>query len=231
MRNAPHCGAQVRESSPTFGLGVGEHPAAHPPQGLDRSATEDDAAGGASAWSAGAGRGGPDRLGTWVGIEGYGNLRAAALVESLMTASTPDVPPIIKQLTGLPPLGRSSSRSIAGEHQEPERSPSPGQPRQHRAVAGDGKQAEYLEDRLLAASPVDLPVVWEFLRGHDRGADPRLWKLLEDPKADPERRFRAACALARSIPPRSRTVGTPWPRSSSTDSWRRCSRTPATTRL
>ena len=37
---------------------------------------------------------------TWGGIEGYGNLRASSLVESLKTASTADVEPIIKQLSG-----------------------------------------------------------------------------------------------------------------------------------
>ena len=37
---------------------------------------------------------------TWGGIEGYGTLRAAALVESLKTASTAEVPPIIEQLAG-----------------------------------------------------------------------------------------------------------------------------------
>ena len=63
---------------------------------------------------------------------------------------------------------------------------------------GDGKQPEYLEDRLLAASPVELPVIWGILRKHDQGTDKRLRQLLEDPKADPDRRFRAACALANS---------------------------------
>ena len=37
---------------------------------------------------------------TWGGIEGYGTLRASALVESLQKVGTPDVPAIVKQLSG-----------------------------------------------------------------------------------------------------------------------------------
>ncbi len=43
-----------------------------------------------SCWSA---------LITWAGIEGYGTLRASALVESLQKVGTPDVPAIVKQLS------------------------------------------------------------------------------------------------------------------------------------
>ena len=35
---------------------------------------------------------------TWGGFEGYGTLRASDLVESLKTANTTDVPPIIEQI-------------------------------------------------------------------------------------------------------------------------------------
>ena len=37
---------------------------------------------------------------TWGGIEGYGRFRASALVESLQKVGTPDVPAIVKQLSG-----------------------------------------------------------------------------------------------------------------------------------
>src|SRR5262249_3481732 len=53
-----------------------------------------------------------------------------------------------------------------------------------------------LYDRLLRSSPVDLPVIWGILRKHHQGIDQRLWSLLDDLKSDPEKRFRAACALA-----------------------------------
>src|SRR5262249_12029883 len=39
-------------------------------------------------------------LGTWGGMEAYGHLRSAALVEALRTASTAEVPPLIQQISG-----------------------------------------------------------------------------------------------------------------------------------
>jgi serine/threonine protein kinase len=39
-------------------------------------------------------------LGAWGGLEGYGRLRASVLVESLQRVGTPDVPAIVKQLSG-----------------------------------------------------------------------------------------------------------------------------------
>ncbi len=135
-------------------------------------------------------------LGTWGGIESYGNLRASALVESLKTASTEDVPAIIKQLKDYRRwAGRPLSRLLSGTDKE-------NSPHLRASLASlallpdDGKQAAYLYDRLLAASPVELPVICGILEKHTKGTDKQLWRLLEDPKADPEKRFRAACALA-----------------------------------
>jgi serine/threonine protein kinase len=146
-------------------------------------------------------------LATWSGIEGYGNLRATALVDSLKTASTTDVPPIIEQLEQYRrwagrPLDRlmSSTEDQSGPHLRASLA-------SFALGQGDGKQREYLEDRLLASSPVELPVISGFLRKHEQGMNQRLRSLLEDPKADPERRFRAACALANSDEP---PVETPW---------------------
>src|SRR5262249_10176482 len=39
---------------------------------------------------------------------------------------------------------------------------------------------------------------WGILQKNRLGIDQRLWSLLDDPKPDPEKRFRAACALASS---------------------------------
>ena len=48
---------QAREPASTVVAGMGEHRAADEEEGLDRSSTQDDEAGGAGAWAAGAGRG------------------------------------------------------------------------------------------------------------------------------------------------------------------------------
>jgi eukaryotic-like serine/threonine-protein kinase len=133
---------------------------------------------------------------TWGGIEGYGNLRAAALVDSLKTASTTRVPAIIEQLQGYRRwVGRPLSGLLSSTENDRD-------PHLRASLAGlvllpdDGRQADYLYDRLLSASPVELPVIWGTLRKHHQGIDARLRRLLHDPKADPEQRFRAACALA-----------------------------------
>ena len=135
-------------------------------------------------------------LGTWGGIEVYGILRAEEKVESLKTTSMADVPAIIEQLKAYRRwAGRPISKLLSGTDKEKG-------PHLRASLArlvllpDDGKQAEYLYDRLLTAPPVDLPVIWGILEVHAKGMDKRLWNLLENPKADPEKRFRAACALA-----------------------------------
>ena len=62
----------------------------------------------------------------------------------------------------------------------------------------DPSQAEYLYDRLLTASPAELPVIWGILREHDHEAPPRLWKLLEDRRPTPKS---ASARRARSPAP------------------------------
>jgi eukaryotic-like serine/threonine-protein kinase len=133
---------------------------------------------------------------SWGAIEGYGILRAAALVESLKTASTTGVPDLIEELRT---YRRWAGRPLAGLLSSTEN----GSGRHLRASLArlalwpdERRQADYLYDRLLGASPVDLPVIWGILRKHQLGIDQRLWTLLDDPKSDPEKRFRAACALA-----------------------------------
>jgi hypothetical protein len=137
-------------------------------------------------------------LGTWGGIEGYGNLRAAGLVESLKTAGTVEVPPIIEQLAAYRRCAaRPLERLLASAEDK-------GGPHLRAGLAclvmwpGNGKQRDYLEDRLLASSPVELPVIWRILWEHEGGTEERLRRLLEDPRADQESRCRAACDPANS---------------------------------
>jgi formylglycine-generating enzyme required for sulfatase activity len=133
---------------------------------------------------------------TWGGIEGYGTLRAAALVESLKTASTTGVPALIEQLR---PYRRWAGRPLVALLSSTETDSDPHLRASLASLAlwpGDAREADYLLDRLLGASPVDLPVIWAILQRHHPGIDQRLWSVLDDPQADPEQRFRAACALA-----------------------------------
>ncbi len=137
-------------------------------------------------------------LAAWGGIEGYGSLRASALVESLRTADTTRRRGVVDQLRS---YRRWVSRPLSGLLASTQNDRDP---HLRASLAGlvllpdGGKQADYLYDQLLTASPVELPVIWGILHRHDLAIDQRLWRLLDDPKSDPEQRFRAACALANS---------------------------------
>ena len=92
---------QAREPPPAIRPGMGEHPAADEEEGLDRAATQDDEAGGAGAWSEDAGIGHAgllDHLGRDRGLWQHCGLRL--WWSRLQTADTPDVPAIVKQLSG-----------------------------------------------------------------------------------------------------------------------------------
>jgi eukaryotic-like serine/threonine-protein kinase len=60
-------------------------------------------------------------------------------------------------------------------------------------------QAEYLYGRLLSADPRELPVIREVLFGHRKTLVERLWGVLKNPQENADRRFCAACALARYV--------------------------------
>jgi len=130
---------------------------------------------------------------SWGGIEGYGNLRASAFLESLKTAGTADVPAIIKQFASYRHWSDSrlvhllsDSRTDSREHL-------------HASLAllpVDAGQVEFLSSRMLDANPTELLVIREALRGQGRTLVDRLWKVLENSQADPSQRFCAACALA-----------------------------------
>jgi hypothetical protein len=133
---------------------------------------------------------------TWGGIEGYGTLRASALVESVKTTSTTRVPDLIEQLR---PYRRWARRPFADLLSTTENDSDPHLRASLASLAlwpGDARRADYLYDRLLGASPVDLLVIWRILHQHHQGIEERLWSVLDDPNADPDQRFRVACALA-----------------------------------
>ena len=63
-------------------------------------------------------------------------------------------------------------------------------------VPVDPDQAEFLFKRLVMADPIELPVIWGILREYHQEPVQQLRSLLENSQADPEQRFRAACALS-----------------------------------
>jgi serine/threonine protein kinase/formylglycine-generating enzyme required for sulfatase activity len=127
-------------------------------------------------------------------VENNRSTAAHGLVQQLLKADTGQVPENIQALASYRKWADPELRVAAQE------SPADSRAKLHASLAllpTDPTQTEYLSNRLLAAAPGDLPVIWEILREYDRESKPRLWKLLEDQAADAERRFRAACALAR----------------------------------
>jgi serine/threonine protein kinase/formylglycine-generating enzyme required for sulfatase activity len=135
-------------------------------------------------------------LATWGGIEGYGDLRASALVESLKTANITGVPALIEQVRGYRRwAGRPLAKLLSSTEHDRD---------QHLRASlasfalgpEDARQADYLRAQLLVASPVELPVIWGVLRKHDPGIEQRLRSVLDNAQHEPEQRFRAACALA-----------------------------------
>jgi eukaryotic-like serine/threonine-protein kinase len=130
---------------------------------------------------------------TWAGIEGYGTLRASALVESLLKVGTPDVPSIVEQLTVYrhwadPQLVRAVQ--ISGD-----------QSREHlhaslALLPVDASQVDYLFGRLLKATPSELPVLRDALRAHRAALAPKLWSVLDSAQPGDVSMLPAASALA-----------------------------------
>jgi formylglycine-generating enzyme required for sulfatase activity len=118
--------------------------------------------------------------------------QARALVESLTTAETARVPEILRQLTPY-------QRRVRGELQRLVRSaPDDSIEHLHASLAladDDATQRDYLKSRLLTATPDELAVIRDSLKGETMTT---LWPVLQDPAAGRDRRFRAACGLAAS---------------------------------
>jgi len=130
---------------------------------------------------------------TWGGIEGYGDLRASALVESLRTASTPDVARIVEQIAGYRRWADSRLAHLLEESEPASRA------HLHASLAllpVDPRQADYLRERLLTASPDDVSMLRAALRPTEGSVAPRLWEVVAAAKPDDPRLLPAASALA-----------------------------------
>ena len=134
---------------------------------------------------------------TWGGIEGYGNLRAAGLVESLRTAGTTDVPAVIEQLAGYRRWADRRLRRMLRDSDESTRD------RLHASLAllpVDSSQADYLGKRLLGVGPAELPVLRAALAPYRSRLIPMLWRVLESAKPGDAGLLQSASALASYAP-------------------------------
>src|SRR5271157_5506442 len=131
---------------------------------------------------------------TWGGYEAYGSFQARALVDSLKTASTAEVPAIVKNLSG---YYRWARRPLSDLLSSTEEQSSPHHLHASLALLPvDPGQVEYLYNRMLNVNPTELQVIREALSGHQWTLIERLWGVLENTQADRDQRFRAAWALA-----------------------------------
>jgi serine/threonine protein kinase/formylglycine-generating enzyme required for sulfatase activity len=126
----------------------------------------------------------------------FGDVRAQALVDTLLTARTADVPALVRDLGRYRRWADPLLREQAGQDDLSDAR------RLHVALAllpGDAGQIDYLCDRLLAArGPDEVKVVRELLHEHAPDSAARFWPLLRDDREGGPRRLRAACALALS---------------------------------
>jgi formylglycine-generating enzyme required for sulfatase activity len=127
-------------------------------------------------------------------IEDKQRTYAAGLVQRLLDADTPGVPAIIVAMKDYrrwvdPELRQQLPQLPEASHQKLHA---------NLALLPDQMRVEYLYRRLLVAGPNELPVIWGLLQEHHLAPDTRLWAVVEDPRADQDVRFRAACALASS---------------------------------
>ncbi len=115
-------------------------------------------------------------LAAWGSVEGFGNLRAAALVEFIRISQTSDVPDLVAKLAHHERWAVPRLRRLLAE--TPEDSPE----HLHASLAllpSDSRQVDYLWRRLLVARPNELAVLRDALRGHRAVMTPRLWSALE----------------------------------------------------
>ncbi len=114
-----------------------------------------------------------------VAIEGYGRLRATALVDSLKTAEISQVPAIIRELSPFRRWALPQLRTLLESNSDssPEKL--------HASLAllsTDPTQADYLGKHILDASRAELLVLTEALRPHRVRVTSELWTSLDSAK-------------------------------------------------
>ncbi len=118
----------------------------------------------------------------WGGIVGYATLRATAIVESIATAETNDVPRLVSQLAGYRRWANPRLARLARENADDTKA------HLNASLAllpVDGSQLDYLYGRLIKADPAESRVIRNALERFYPSLAATLWALLEDPKADP----------------------------------------------
>ena len=130
-------------------------------------------------------------------VENQRDTRAAGLVQRLLDADTPQVPDIVGAMRDYRRWVDPSLRS------ELEKGSDGSRQKLHASLAllpVDDSQVDYLFNRLISATPSELPVLRDALKPHRSTLTPRLWTVLESAKPGDTSLLPAAGALARYDP-------------------------------
>ena len=126
-------------------------------------------------------------------IETQSATRAAGLVQRVLEADTPQVPGIVGAMQEYRPWVDSALRSELITNSDGSRR------KLHGSLAllpVDPTQREYLFDRLIKATPSELPVLRDALKSHQATLVPKLWAVLDSSQPGDVRLLPSACALA-----------------------------------
>jgi serine/threonine protein kinase/formylglycine-generating enzyme required for sulfatase activity/tetratricopeptide (TPR) repeat protein len=132
-------------------------------------------------------------LASWGGMEAYGQMRSVVLVESLRTASTADVPPLIPQISRYRRWANPRLIQLLNDTADTSRE------HLHASLAlipDDATQVPTLYDRLIKAPAAEMPVLRDALEPYRSELVPKLWSELEKARPDDRRLLPSASALA-----------------------------------
>ena len=127
------------------------------------------------------------------GIEFYRYQRASALFEAIQTAGLGDVPGLVEQL---PSYRRWANPWLARSLRESKEDSKKHLNSSLALLPIDASQVAFLENRLLAASVSELPVLRDALEPYKSTLTPKLWSVLGSAKPGDPKLLPAASTLA-----------------------------------
>jgi serine/threonine protein kinase len=130
--------------------------------------------------------------------------RIAGLVDTLTNAEPSQIPGIVKQLNANPQVAQVAEEYLTPKLSADGKTPGEQRARLHArlaSVARDPSLVDPLVEELLTGKESYVLPIRQLLRPSAAKVIESLQSLLQDEKADPKRRFRAALALADYVPP------------------------------
>src|SRR5262249_48627453 len=134
-------------------------------------------------------------LALWGARELYGQVKADALSGRLWNAAVSDAPTIIAEMK---PYRAWVNPRLRDGLAMAEAANDPKKQLKFRLALLDAEpeQVDYLFERLLTCEAADFAIIREVLSRYKQPLSGALWDQLGKGMSDPDRRFRAACALA-----------------------------------